>query len=64
MAKPQTAKSTIAKDPFETLIPDRSQTATAEVIQHPASTAETEEKTRARRRRNSPSISPTTSSSG
>ena len=43
MAKQQTAKSTIAKDPFETLIPDRIN-ATAEVIQHPASTAEREKR--------------------
>jgi hypothetical protein len=41
MAKQQTAKSTIAKDPFETLIPDRI-SAKAEVIQHPATAGQGE----------------------
>jgi hypothetical protein len=36
MAKQQTARSTIGKDPFETLIPDRVGEK-AEVIEHPAS---------------------------
>lgn len=35
MAKQQTARSTIGKDPFETLIPDRVGEK-AEVIEHPA----------------------------
>jgi hypothetical protein len=40
MAKQQTARSTIGKDPFETLIPDRIAEQGAEVIEHPAANRE------------------------
>ncbi len=43
MAKQQLAKSTIANDPFASLIPDRI-SETAQVIEHPAKVAETQQR--------------------